>query len=472
MSPVRFSFPCRLAAGMLGLLGVGTVPVSAQSTWNSATGGSWSTAANWTPATVPNGIGADVVFNGAATGANPAQSANHSVTLDGVRTAGSILFNNDLGAFNNSITTGTGGPLTFDATGTGPATITTAGTGTGNNTISVAMSLADSLTATVNNTSAASAAGSLSLTAAISGAGGFTKQGDGMATFGTGAKTYTGATVIAAGRMRMSQTASPTATSGLTVSAGGQLTLISAGSYTFGSAPVTLGGAGAVSGPSAAFPGAIRNDTGLVVTITNAVVLFVDTLLHIQGAAGALNLPGTVSGGGQLAVTAPGSSADLGTLSLGGANNYSGGTLVRGGMVTLSAAAATFGTGDVTVLSAGAMITGGSARLEIPTGTLDSIMDVATLSLAGGNVAGVADDGYVILGPGVNETVGGLILGGVFQAVGTYGSTASGALFQNDEYFSGPGRLTVVPEPAGLTLLALACGPLFRRRRGVSTRPA
>ncbi|MDB6069097.1 MAG: autotransporter-associated beta strand repeat protein [Verrucomicrobiales bacterium] len=454
---------------LLALAGIGAA--SAQSTWNSGVGGSWATATDWSPAGVP-AAGADIVFNGAATIANPAQTANRSITLDGTRTAGSILFNNDLGAFTNSVTTGTGGPLVFDAA-SGPATITAngGGTGTGNSTVSVAMTLTDSLVAIVNNTTATSAAGALNLTAAISGPGGFTKQGDGLATFGTGTKTYTGATILDGGRMRMSQLAHPTATSSVTINAGAQLNLISASTYGFGGATLNLNGSGATSGPYAAFPGAIRNDTNLAVVLTSRVVLQSDTLLQVPGSAsGSLSLSNVVSGPGGLTLTAPGSDANQGQLVLDGANSYAGSTVIRAGLLTLgSSATASLGAGDVTVMSGSSMVSGASARLAIPSTALNAITDVAVLSLAGGNVAGVADDGYISLAAGVNEWVGGLILGGTAQGPGTYGSTASAATFQNDEYFSGSGILTVIPEPAAplLVLLgALVCTQDRRRGRG------
>ena len=82
----------------------------------------------------------------------------------------------------------------------------------------------------------------------------------------------------------------------------------------------------------------------------------------------------------------------------------------------------------------------------------------------------MADQNFAILGAGVNEVVGGLVLGGVSQAPGTYGSTASGAQFQNDEFFSGTGTVTVisVPEPGTMALAGVAAvglaGRFFRRR--------
>jgi autotransporter-associated beta strand protein len=385
--------------------------IAAAETWNLPAGGSWNTAANWNPATIPNAIDASAIFNGAATGSNPAQTGSRTVTLDGTKTVGSILFNNDLSNFTNTVSTGTGGPLVFDAAGAGPAAINVpAAGGTGNNTISVAMSLTDTLVATVDNIMATSAAGALNLTGTMSGAGGFTKQGDGMATFGTGAKSYAGATNINGGRLRMSLTAQASGTSSFTIGNGGQVVFIAGGvtqSFTLGPGPLNLNGAGPTSGPFAAFPGALRPDrdaAGRDYTITNNVVLQSDSLIHVQSLAAtnhSLTLPGIVSGPGQLQFTAANNGdPELGRLILNGAaaNTYSGGTLVRGGTVEARGALTSLGTGDVTVLSGSLLPASTSiAKLLINVADGNAIADTALLSLAGGKTAGAADDGYLEL---------------------------------------------------------------------------
>src|SRR5438093_1099693 len=82
----------------------------AATVWNQPAGGSWNTAANWTPAAVPNAAGANATFNNAASGSNPAQTGNRTVTADAAQTVGSIIFNNDAAnTFTNSVTTGTSG---------------------------------------------------------------------------------------------------------------------------------------------------------------------------------------------------------------------------------------------------------------------------------------------------------------------------------------------------------------------------
>jgi autotransporter-associated beta strand protein len=431
----------------------------AQSWWNQPAGGSWNVAQNWFQVQ-PNGTGASAIFNNAAGPFNPAQTGNRTVTVDAPQVIGSITFNNDgANSFTMSLTTGANGTLAFDETGSGPANIfVPAWAGTGNNSISAPIFLADSLLATVNHTNSSSAAGALNLTAGISGPGGFTKQGDGLATLGTGAKLYTGPTILSGGRMRISLAAHPTATSGLTINSNAQLTLISAGSYAFGSNAIHLNGAGATTGPFAAFPGAIRPDTSLVIGISNAVVLDSDTVIHVQGTSGSIAFSNTISGPGKLTLTAPSHDANLGSLNIVSNNTYSGGTVVHGGTIVLGGSfthgtASSLGSGNVTVESANSTFAGATARLQIQSGVLDGIANTGTLSLAGGKMPGVADDGYIILEAFVNETVAGLFLGGVSQPYGAYGSTTSGATYQYDEYFSGPGILTVAPPPPTLTIV-------------------
>jgi autotransporter-associated beta strand protein len=155
-------------------------------------------------------------------------------------------------------------------------------------------------------------------------------------------------------------------------------------------------------------------------------------------------------------------------------NPYQGGTIIDGGSLAVGnadainngfgfypATAGTLGTGNVSVNTA-------ATFLEIESGVVDAIADTAAVSLAGGGAAGVADNGYMLLDSGVNESVGSLLLNGVLQPGGTYGSSASGAMFPNDEYFSGTGVLTVAstPEPGAMSLLILgAAGVLGSRRR-------
>ena len=91
---------------------------------------------------------------------------------------------------------------------------------------------------------------------------------------------------------------------------------------------------------------------------------------------------------------------------------------------------------------------------------------LVALALLGGGTAGVADRGYAELGSGIDETVFALVLCGVPQSPGTYGSTLSGATFKINEYFSGNGMITVLePEPASVGLMLLGLAVLEGRHR-------
>ncbi|MDQ8206329.1 hypothetical protein QEH52_02335 [Coraliomargarita sp. SDUM461003] len=129
-----------------------------------------------------------------------------------------------------------------------------------------------------------------------------------------------------------------------------------------------------------------------------------------------------------------------------GANTFSGGLNITNGLVQGMKTGA-FGSGNIRVEESSGTST---ASLEITDGVVDAISDSGLLylgSFGGTNFSTVA------LADGVNETIGGLYFDNVLQAFGTWGATGSGATFINDDWFSGTGVLTVVPEPSTYTLL-------------------
>jgi fibronectin-binding autotransporter adhesin len=163
-----------------------------------------------------------------------------------------------------------------------------------------------------------------------------------------------------------------------------------------------------------------------------------------------------------------------------GANSYAGFTNVNAGILTVDGATAKLGGGNVLVDGTSSLpgtTAVASGQLKILSGVSNAIADTAALTLTGGGTAAVADIGYLELGTGINETVNMLILNGVGQAPGTYGSLASSATFKFDEYFAGTGILTVlaagagggqaaVPEPTSFMVLLLGMvGMALRRRR-------
>jgi fibronectin-binding autotransporter adhesin len=384
----------------------------------------------------------------------------------------------------NTISTGTAGSNLKLDNGGGGVLLKFNGTGAtlANTTISVPMVFDEDVTAEVNyasnSTTNITAQGAFNWTGSVTGgSGGFTKTGDYLMTMGTAGKAYQGTTELEGGRVRMSIAGRPTATPIFTIHAGAQLTPISAGSYQLGHANgiLYLSGSGPTTGPFAFFPGAIRQDTGIDVAITNTFIsLISNTLLHVQAAAGtgslanptgSLTFTNAIHGPGKLTLTGPSSNIDQGTLILNGTNDYTGGTLVAGGILSAVGSPATFGRGDVTVNNTSSPSS--IARINIASGVSDALYNYGILSLLGGGTPGVADQNFAILGAGVDDIVGGLVLGGVPQlALGTYGATGSGANFVFDEYFSGTGVVRLVPEPSSLMPLCISVlGFVVRRRR-------
>lgn len=166
----------RLMAAVAGLTWAG---VSLAQTWNVNANGNWGTAANWSPASVPNGIGASASLLNIIT-------APRTVSLNVPVTLGNLTFG---GGFNYTI--GGTNTLTFDAAA-GNATLDVSGTAA--HTISRPMVLTDTLV--VNQGSS----GTLTLSGARSGAGGLIKNGTGQVTL-SGASTFFGPAQINAGTL-------------------------------------------------------------------------------------------------------------------------------------------------------------------------------------------------------------------------------------------------------------------------------
>ncbi len=311
---------------------------------------------------------------------------------------------------------------------------------------------------------------------AISGTGSLSKSGAGTLTL-SGTNTYTGATTVSAGTLQIGNggtTGSLANNGGIVnnsavifsrsdaynyggaISGTGSVTKLGAGTLTLSGVSSYAGGTdiqnGTLSGNSIANQGsnsafgtgnfsiaggAKLEYTGPDASTNRSISLGAGGgLLSVSSPSAVLTSSGTISGS---ALTKDGA----GTLVLTGSNSYTGGTTVSAGLLAVTGATATLGSGNVTVLDAG---TGAGGGLLIQTGVLNAIGDNAMLSLSGGSTPVVADVGFAFLEPGVNDRVAALVLGGVAQTSGlTYGSTASSALFKSDEYFSvgGSGILTV-----------------------------
>ncbi len=145
-----------------------------------------------------------------------------------------------------------------------------------------------------------------------------------------------------------------------------------------------------------------------------------------------------IGGSGNLTIN-PTDSALSGTISypviLHTNNTFTGSMALDKGTLILTPSGAVTNCSQLSV-AAGATL--------VVSNTVNAFGDSATLIIANDSDTGSG----ITLAPGVDDTVGILILGGEIQTtIGTYGSSASGADVQSDEYFSGSGVLRVVSVP-------------------------
>jgi len=422
---------------------------------NGTAGGVWTDDANWNPAGSPNAIGAAAEFIG---GILP---TNRVFTLGGDVTVGSLTLDNTATRTNTiGVLNQTTPRLTFEADAEGPATLDVTGTsaigGTATpHTFLATVALNDDLVIDVDPTTSASAAGTVTFRGGLTGTGGVTKNGLGTLTFADTAKTFQGPLIVNAGRLRFNGPAYLFNVSSVTVNAGGQIAVENVGNVTFGdlTAPptVTLNGFGlGAESPTGYFPGSLRTGSGLTQTMSNPIVLASDASIDVvgagTGAAGELTLSGVISGPGKLYVNQmPGDPVRTGVLNLIAANTYAGGTHIEQGILTVKSGGS-LGTGDVYVdgMSLGPVFGQLSAgRLHVDAGAANVIADTAVVTLTGDLGGDEIIGGRARLAAGVNEVIGGLILGGVRQRAGAYGSTASAAANKSDAYFDPIGGLGI-----------------------------
>jgi fibronectin-binding autotransporter adhesin len=469
---MRKSIVLAIVAGGASLF-VSTAAQANDAFWTTGNG-SWSTqnvaTLGWA-GSLPDAVGDS---------ANWDDTSKASITttqdLTGNRTVGKIeIAGNANASWQITLASGKGLTLNQDGAGSGTALIsnvTNAATGlTGNPSILMnggagIITLNDDLL--ISNTSTSTrAGGSIEIDPQFQGTGNITfysvsnTVGSGhIALFRTGAggSAFVGNSTIAKGAVTFSRGDRFSPSPGNVITIGrsdGAASLIysaaSLGNMENNFATSATAGGTLLFGTNATATGLVNIKSSSSQTLPHSVFTLNGDLSYTSGGTGTLQIGDPIVGVGAVTKVGPGPMRVTNT------NTYSGGTIVNAGSLAVGHADAlnngfgfydatdgTLGSGNVTVNST-------ASDLEIETGVAAAnvIADTKTLSLAGGGTGGVADQGFALLDPGINETVGGLILGGVTQTTaGTYGSTSSTATFQSDEYFSGSGVITLTP--AGL----------------------
>ena len=311
--------------------------------WNVDAAGTWTTAANWTPSE-PNGAGDTATFGAVIT-------APRTVTLNADRTIGNMVFNN---ANSYTLAPAAAQSLTI-GDGTGTKTIQVL---TGSHSITAAVALASNVTADVLGGQ------TLALAGQVSGAGTLTKTSGGTLRL-TGSNTYTGDTTVAGGTVEFTAGA---ISSGVVTLGGGGVKYATGNTEDLSAKTVNL-----------AFGGGTVDTGGNDVTFANSIGNF---------GVGGLTKSGS------------------GTLTLQGANTYTGQTTVRGGVLSV---AADTNLGDAGT-AAGVVLDGGTLRT---TAGFTTSRVVTTAAGGGIDVPGEADT---------------LTLNGVVTGAGLITKSGSGTL--------------------------------------------
>ena len=153
------------------------------SQWIATGGGLWTDSANWNASGVPNFAGATAEFGASITG-------SATITMNGPKTVGAIVFGNATHSYTVSGTAPD--TLTLDSGTASPASISVLGV----HTIATPVVLDDAATIT------ASAASSLTISGDISGAQALTTGGAGTVVL-TGTNSYSGGTTITSGTLEL-----------------------------------------------------------------------------------------------------------------------------------------------------------------------------------------------------------------------------------------------------------------------------
>ena len=435
-------------------LQITVVLVNTNGTWINPAGGSWTTGASWSANAIASGAGKTADFS------TLDLSADTTVTLDGARTLGNLVFGDTAPSHNWSVTTGTGGPLTLDVAAGLPAI-------------------------TVNNQST-------TISTVLAGTKGLRKAGAGTLTLGA-VNTVTGGFTVDAGLVRLQAgaynrvipVASPIIINGGTLETidvnslfGNDVTVNATGTLKFSAyhahpnnlvlagGAITTSGSGKYNGDDFQLDGSltVNGTAASTITLGNGFSSKTSPTLTVADVTGDPAADLTISGAGGIHNPDTGTTsftkAGPGTLVLAGANTYTGTTTVSAGVlrvngsitastVTVQTSAALDGTGTL----GGSVTVQAGATLAPGAGGIGTLTVNNTLSLAGTTTLEVSKAGATLTADrlaGVTTlTYGGTL---VVTNVGPDALAVGNAfpLFGAATYAGSFATLTLPPLPAGL----------------------
>jgi autotransporter-associated beta strand protein len=299
----------------------------------------WTVDANWSTSPMPYPSGTN-----ASAQINPLLAGNRDVNLRASVTNSMLVFNLGETPYRNRITdSGSANSLTFTSPAGNPTVIVN-GTGSGYAEFDIdsGVVLSKSVRLTVNNPTGTVAYGALRVREKWSGVGGIIKDGVGVAAFTGEDKSYTGTTLISQGVLQVTPDSAPANSLIVQVSSGGQVRLVSDGTYALG-VTLRLAGAGrggtlpAVSGLG--IEGALRfqpTASGAYALVTTPLVFIAPAVIHVEGASNTLALTGALTGLGPLSRTRSFIKTGEGKLILFAAStNYSASAMISNGTVTV-----------------------------------------------------------------------------------------------------------------------------------------
>jgi|GEM_PF-1223743 len=347
--------------------------------WSVDANGTWSDTTKWTGGIVPNSAGAAATLG--------AGTVLRTVTLSAPATVGGISFTNS----NSFVVTGSS-PLTLANSGSGISLSAIAGTV---NAISTPVVLNGNLTASV------SAGKSLAFSGAVSSSSAQTVTVNGAGTVSlSGVNTYGPAS----------------GTVGTTLNGGGVL---------------NVGNNSALSTGDLDFTGSSTLKSGLSgLTLANYVIIDSVANATVDNNGNPVSLNGNISGGGTLVANG------TGTLTLGGANSYTGPTTVNGGTLAISTDA---GLGTVPGAEVQNVILNGGTLLGTSSFLVNSTRDIG-VGLSAGSVGTNANisatSGSVFNFSGVIASAGNTGMNGLNVNTGT--GNIGTVVLSGANTFSGP----------------------------------